>query len=85
MNNDLPEIIVKACKHKGWSLDWDHRSAYLFLEVAELIEAVRGKGDPLKEGADVLFTLMAILEAHNIKWDHVVEETRRKTISLFKE
>jgi NTP pyrophosphatase (non-canonical NTP hydrolase) len=47
--------------HRGWSLHWVHRSAYLHLEAAELAEAVRGKhGDTLDESADVLITLLGL-------------------------
>jgi len=57
----LLQSVLVVCAHRGWSLHWTHRSAYLHLEAAELAEAVRGKrGDKLQESADVLITLLAL-------------------------
>ena len=65
--SELPKRILKKCHDKQWSTEWDHRGVYLHLEVSELIEAIRGKrGDPTEESADVLFTVIALMEANGI-------------------
>lgn len=75
--DQLPADVVKMCKHRGWSLHWTHRGAYLHLEASELIEAIRGKhGDPLKEAADVLLVLMSITEGAGIPWEAVMDRVR---------
>jgi len=42
---ELTERAVAICEKFGWGLGWKDRGVYLSLESAELIEAMRGKGD----------------------------------------
>lgn len=69
----LTEMALEICKQRGWSTDWSARGTYLFLEAAELIESLRGKGDstPTEEAADVLFVLLSIIGAEGIHWSDV--------------
>lgn len=83
VNDDLPQQVIEACRHKGWSMHWTARGAYLHLEASELIEAVRGKhGDPTAEAADVLIVLMSITQSSGIEWGTVVETARRRVAAL---
>lgn len=53
--------VLALAERRQWATDVFTRSANLFLEVAELTEAVREKrGDTLEESADALFTLLAL-------------------------
>ena len=80
---DLPARIIAMCKHRGWSMHWTHRGAYLHLESSELIEAIRGKqGDPLKEAADVLIVLMSITQHAGIAWRDVIAQADSECIDL---
>jgi NTP pyrophosphatase (non-canonical NTP hydrolase) len=75
----LAAYVVEMCRHRGWSMHWTHRGAYLHLEASELIEAIRGKhGDPLKEAADVLLVLMSITEYRGIPWREVERQAKAK-------
>lgn len=57
----LRQVVMAVCEKRGWATTWVDRSSYLFLEAAELTEAIRGKGgDTLEESADVLFTFLAL-------------------------
>lgn len=70
--DELPQRVVDMCKHRGWSMDWTHRGAYLHLEASELIEAVRGKrGVVVDEAGDVLLVLMSITQYHGIPFSRV--------------
>ena len=75
---DIREIAERAlalCKERDWSLTWSGRGVYLHLEVSELIESLRGKGDttPTSEAADVLFVLLTITESRGITDDMLRE------------
>lgn len=75
----LASRVLAMCKHRGWSLHWTARGAYLHLESSELIEAVRGKhGTVLKEAGDVLLVLMSITEAQGIPWQEVEAQAAKK-------
>lgn len=73
MPSDTPDLsreIIDVFKQRGWSLAWDARLAYLGLESAEFVEAVRGKrGDKTKEAGDVIITAMALIEGSGVSWD----------------
>lgn len=72
--------VVRACRGRGWSLSWSARGTYLFLESAELIEALRGKGGstPTAEAADVLLVFLSIVGANGIGVGSMLEEMDRK-------
>jgi len=55
-----------VCEKHGWEKDWSRGGCYIHLEVSEFIEAVRGKGDPIDELGDVLFTLIAVADYYNV-------------------
>jgi NTP pyrophosphatase (non-canonical NTP hydrolase) len=52
-------------KHK-WEKNWSKGGCYIHLEVSEFIEALRGKGDPVDELGDVLFTLIAVADYYDV-------------------
>lgn len=73
--DDLAARVLAMCQHRGWSLHWTARGAYLHLESSELIEALRGKrGTVLGEAGDVLLVLMSITENAGIPWSEVVAQ-----------
>ncbi|HET9554316.1 MAG TPA: hypothetical protein VFP50_15245 [Anaeromyxobacteraceae bacterium] len=78
--NSKAARVVRACRARGWATDWSRRGAYLFLEVAEVIESLRGKGDspPAEEAADVLLVYLSILGANGIDVAVVLAEMDRK-------
>jgi NTP pyrophosphatase (non-canonical NTP hydrolase) len=60
------EFVKYVCECNKWKKDWSHGGCYMHLEVSELIEALRGKGDPEDELGDVLFTVIAVANHHNV-------------------
>lgn len=79
----LASQVVAVCQHRGWSLHWTERGAYLHLESSELIEAVRGKrGDIAKEAGDVLFVLLSILQPNEVAFGDAVDALRGKVAEL---
>jgi NTP pyrophosphatase (non-canonical NTP hydrolase) len=69
MNTDLEvytNFIRGVCALRKWKKDWLQGGCYIHLEVSELIEAFRGKGNSLEELGDVLFTLIAVADYYNI-------------------
>ena len=84
------EEIRCICEELGYEKDWSRGGCYMHLEVSEFIEALRGKGDPIEELGDVLFTVLAVAEYYNIdpiqaiKMNHKklgerIEDGRRQT------
>jgi NTP pyrophosphatase (non-canonical NTP hydrolase) len=81
--NELARRVLAVCKHRGWSLHWESRSAQLHGEASELMDAVRGKrGVVLEEAGDVLFCLMAVTEHAKIPFTDVTAQTERKATTL---
>lgn len=77
--DDFAAVIAAECDRFGWRRDWATRLAALTLEVAELIEAVRGKrGDPVEEAGDVLIDVLAIFATYGISWDDALAAATRK-------
>lgn len=76
--------INSVVKKKNWKKDWSSGGCYIFLEVAEFIESLRGKGDspPSEEAADVLFALFAVLGAEKIEIREVLNQLDKK-IAMF--
>lgn len=65
----LPSRIMAVVRARKWGDAWPTRYAYLGLEAAELVEAIRGKrGDPTAEAADTLLCLMALCESAGLDW-----------------
>jgi len=78
--DEIAEECLKLCKFKGWSRDWQGGAIYMPLEVAEFIEALRGKGDetPASEAGDVLFVLLSVLSHYNISLGEVLVALEKK-------
>ena len=71
--DQLGQDLQALADRRGWSKeDWCERGVYMHLEVSELIEAIRGKGDPLHEAGDVLVTFTGLLVLAGLSWDDVV-------------
>lgn len=63
----LQQRVHEQCIKEHWGKDWQGGGVYLHLESSELIEALRGKSsNPVEEGGDVIFTLMALLAHYEI-------------------
>ena len=81
MADSLPDRILAVVRARKWGDAWPTRYAYLSLEAAELVEAIRGKGgDPTAEAADTLLCLMALCRSAGIDWD-AVEAHAAQTVS----
>ena len=77
----LARLARKAyahCQQKGWSRDWREAGCYLHLEASEFTEALRGKGDPEAEAADVLFVLLSTMSANGVDVDRVIERLEQR-------
>lgn len=60
--------VGEICKQRNWKKDWSSGGCYIHLEVSEFIESLRGKGGkPVEEAADVIITLMAVLDHYQIR------------------
>lgn len=60
------QFVNEVCEKNGWDKGWSAGGCYMHLEVSEFIEAVRGKGSPVEELGDVLFTVVAVANNYNI-------------------
>lgn len=88
MNMDFKgytNFIRGVCTLRKWKKDWLQGGCYIHLEVSELIEAFRGKGDPLEELGDVLFTLIAVADYYNIDPIEAMDHSIKKHTRLLKE
>ena len=73
------EEVSTVCEREHWNKDWSNGGVYMHLEVSEFIEAIRGKGgDPLDELGDVLFTVLAVAEHHDLDPIDAINMSRRK-------
>lgn len=87
MNADIDLLsarIKKISKVKKWDKDWSRGGCYITLEVSEFIESLRGKGNtsPIEEGADVLFTLFAVMENYDIKPSEVLKQLDKIVLEM---
>ena len=73
-------FVKDTCAKSGYKKDWSHGGCYMHLEVSEFIEALRGKGDPVEELGDVLFTVIAVADYYNVD----VKEAMKKCVSKHK-
>jgi len=60
------KFVRRICAEHKWTKDWSRGGCYIHLEVSEFIEALRGKGDPVDELGDVLFTLLAVADYYDV-------------------
>lgn len=63
---ELADRCIQACNKNEWERNWSNGGCYLHLEASEFIEALRGKGEPYSEAADVLFVLLAMFRHHEM-------------------
>ena len=72
------KFVQEICDKNGWKKDWYAGGCYIHLEVSEFIEAVRGKGDPLEELGDVLFTVFAMANYYDLDITEALHNSVRK-------
>ena len=75
---EYSKFVYEVCKRKDWVKDWSQGGCYAHLELSEFIEAVRGKGDPIEELGDVLFTVLAIADYYNIDPEEAIKNSVEK-------
>lgn len=78
----LSHDCLQSCVKNEWKRDWSNGGVYLHLEVSEFIEALRGKGNPTNEAADVLFCFLALLKNHDIPITNVITKLQTLTKGL---
>ena len=88
MFKTLEELITVIRQRKGLSSENSYTSKLLSNqklsiekvkeEIAELFEAIQKNSNKIHESADVLYHLMVLLEAHNIKIEEVLEELKKR-------
>ena len=88
MYKTLEELIAVIRQRKGLSSENSYTSKLLSNqklsiekvkeEIAELFEAIQKNSNKIHESADVLYHLMVLLEAHNIKIEEVLEELKKR-------
>ena len=88
MFKTLEELIAVIRQRKGLSSENSYTSKLLSNqklsiekvkeEIAELFEAIKKNSNKIHESADVLYHLMVLLEAHNIKIEEVLEELKKR-------
>ena len=88
MFKTLEELITVIRQRKGLSSENSYTSKLLSNqklsiekvkeEIAELFEAIQKNSNKIHESADVLYHLMVLLEANNIKIEEVLEELKKR-------
>ncbi len=88
MFKTLEELITVIRQRKGLSSENSYTSKLLNNqklsiekvkeEIAELFEAIQKNSNKIHESADVLYHLMVLLEANNIKIEEVLEELKKR-------
>ena len=88
MFKTLEELIAVIRQRKGHSSENSYTSKLLSNqklsiekvkeEIAELFEAIQKNSNKIHESADVLYHLMVLLEANNIKIEEVLEELKKR-------
>jgi len=84
----LEELIAVIRKRKDYSVEKSYTNKLLKNkrlsvekvkeEIAELIDAVENNTNKVHEAADVLYHLMVLLEANNIKIEDVMNELKKR-------
>jgi NTP pyrophosphatase (non-canonical NTP hydrolase) len=70
--------VREVCAKMNWTKDWQRGGNYIFLEAAEFVEALRGKGDPVDELGDLLFTIFAVADHYDVDPIEAIEVNRKK-------
>ena len=88
MFKTLEELITVIRQRKGSSVEESYTKKLLNdknlsveklkEEVAELIDAIEKNSNKVHEAADVLYHLMALLEANDIKIEDVMNELKKR-------
>ena len=88
MFKTLEELITVIRKRKGSSTKESYTNKLLSNkklsvekakeEIAELIDAIEKKTNQVHEAADVLYHLMVLLEANDIKIEDVMDELKER-------
>ena len=88
MFKTLEELIAVIRQRKGLSSENSYTSKLLSNqklsiekvkeEIAELFEAIQKNSNKIHESADVLYHLMVLLEANNIKIEDVMNELKKR-------
>jgi phosphoribosyl-ATP pyrophosphohydrolase len=88
MFKTLEELILVIRKRKGFSIKESY--TYKLLndkklniekvkeEILELVDAIEKNTNKVHEAADVLYHLMVLLEANNIKIEEVMDELKKR-------
>ena len=73
-------IILYEIRHldRIWSNYFMQRKFKVLEEIDELIEAVKEDTNKIHEAADVLYHLMVLLEANDIKIEDVMDELKKR-------
>lgn len=79
---DYSDRIKHICQQLGWKKDWASGGCYLHLEASELVEALRGKGEPTSEAADVIIALLALTSHHDITAKQIMTQLDRIVLEL---
>ena len=88
MFKTLEELIAVIRKRKGSSIEKSYTYKLLSEknlstekikeEITELIDAIEKNTNKIHEAADVLYHLMVLLEANDIKIEDVMDELKRR-------
>ena len=88
MFKTLEELIIVIRQRKGTLVEESYTKkllkdknlsiAKVKEEIKELIEAIEKNSNKVHESADVLYHLMVLLEAHNIKIEDVMAELKKR-------
>ena len=88
MFKTLEELIAVIRQRKGSSTDKSYTNKLLNdkklsvekvkEEIAELIDAIKKNTNKVHEAADVLYHLMVLLEANDIKIEDVMDELKKR-------
>ena len=84
MLEEYINLIKVVCEANDWKKDWSHGGCYIYLEVSEFIEALRGKGDPVDELGDVLFTVLAVADHYDIDFKQAIYRNIEKHTELLR-
>ena len=84
MLQETSEVCLRTCNKVNYGRDWKELGAVLFLETAEFIEAIRGKGTdtPAMEAAHIIFALLAGCSHHKVSMTEVVKELENHITKL---
>ena len=78
---ELSYRALQVCEKENWGTDWRSRGLYLYLELAEFVEALRGKkGNIASEAGDILFVLGSALAAVGLSLEDAMVSISNKML-----